>query len=121
MAATAATGSFTSVIGQGQPSFDSRVFTTTGRTVTVTLTNCTDNTAGKNPGTKTLTSVALQLYVGSPGESSALGKPVTHKCGSYSLGAPASGSPVFFEIHAINGDTSADRTNFLNADVSATY
>jgi hypothetical protein len=78
------------------------------------------NRAADPPGSKKLTSVALELYIGTPGESSPL-KTVTHDCGTYNFGTVASGAPVFFEVHAINGDTSQDRSNFLDANVGASY
>lgn len=116
--AYAAEGSFTSYLTQVQPGFQSRTWTDNGSTsdsTSITLSGCAVNKAGAAYGSTSLSSVEITLYsntgwFGTPRKLKSLSK----ACGTYSFGNYGSGS-YWFVVSKINGNSSANRTIFLNA------
>lgn len=107
-----AEGSFTSNLNQVQPGFSSRQWIDNGSDGTATsvyLGGCAANKGGQAPGSLAIGSVKITLYRNGSSVGSA-----SQKCGTYSFGNSGSGTYQFV-VTAINGNTSANRTTFLNA------
>lgn len=121
--AFAAEGTINTSMTQVQPGFKSRTWidhNSTSTSTSVYLGGCTDNAGGHAPGSKTLTSVTIDLWLVDSGGDLIVSYGI-HKCGTYSFGRMPAGT-YYFTVNAINGDTSADRSNFLNSNpVTITY
>lgn len=113
VAANALEGSFSTFVKQVQPGFDSRTWVDSGQTgdsTVIWLYGCKVNKGGEAFGSGVLKTVGITLF-----QNGRPVKRIDRGCGKYDFGNYGSGM-YYFEISSINGNTSANRTTFLDAD-----